>query len=513
MSGAKGISQIELERLNRSIHRDQYIPLSEPNTNVPINGESPPKPLFHTIFFKSFTNTIWHSTNKLILDKSNPVASKLDLYGKSVDVDTITYKVPHSIHMLIETTCIMPIPKVWIKKECEGKARIRWGLNLGPSSIYKTVFKNGDDKIDGYSGGWIKTFYNWGYPRSQIECINESIGNIPALTTWSTTSIEAAELRFTMPYFYSYPEDKLMSAFPVFLLGNQCNLTKTLTIPSKLAETLLQIEVTGDGKEWKPLTNPKYFNGIVSVSEHNPPALEVYYGMITDDEKESYYFDNRGNEINRHIYPIHQVIESAAPNITMPGLNAIIPVNCGPLVAVFCNGVNLDAVAEKETSNYTTNSKDPREGVSSIAKVEFHYDKTLRFTLTPSMMKQMETLRHAPGKPQLPGSFLGSFTHNPFKTQGMVGEVPDKAVIDNLVCTYTGVICKKKKEDVEEIFSPSDIIEKALLDQTSLPSQLERHDHSSLTGYWTEVFMLTHANLEFNLKDITDQRNYTLRLF
>lgn len=483
-----GISTIELDRLTNSPYKDWYVP------PVPEPGKPPGKPLaFRTIFFKDFSNTIWHSTNKITLGGSNPVEVKHELYGTQKSASVITYEVPHNIDILIETTCIMNIPKVWVKKAFEGKARIRWGLNLGPSGIYSTTFKSGDTFLDGFSGGWMKTFYNWAMSQSESDCVNESIGNIPELTEWNMVSIEPKELRFTIPYFYDYPEDKLSGAFPIFLLGGKGELTKTLTIPAKFTESLLQVELSKDGRTWKPAP-AKYFNDIVAIGEHSPPVLSLYYGMLTQEEKDSYYSDDDGHEFLKHVYPIHQIIETKAHNVTKPGMNAPVPINTGPTLAIFVNGINLDSVAMKETSNYTTNAENPEEGVSSIAKVDFFYDKTLRFTLTPSMMRQMETLRHVPGKPRLPGAFFGAITHRPFRTHGMVGEVPDKTTPDMLVCTYTGIT--SKKEEHEETVDPSELIDRVMSDDLS-SLQLEKHDHSSTNGYATEVFVLVHRNLEF----------------
>lgn len=502
-------SQIEFERLKNSTYRDWYVPPPPPSAdgNAPT---APPQP-FRTIFFKDFSNTIWHSTNKVTLGGSNPVPTKFNLYGTQRDANTISYDVPHNIDMLIETTCIMHIPKVWIKKPFEKRARIRWCLNVGLSGIYNTAFKNGDTNLDDFSGGWTKTFYNWAIDNSMKDCIDESIGNIDELTNWNMSCIESKELRFTIPYFYGYPEDRLSGAFPVFLLGDQCNLTKTLTIPSKFTESLLQVELTKDGETWKPAPN-KYFNTIVAIGEQNPPVLSIYYGMLTKEEKESYFYDANGADIQRHIYPIHHVVESQAHNTTQPGMNATVSINTGPALAIFVNGINLDAVHEsKETSNYTTNAENPNLGVSSIAKVDFFYDKVLRFTLTPSMMKQMETLRHVPGKPKLPGSFFGTITHRPFRTQGMVGEVPDKTTPDTLLCTYTGTTAKK--EEAEEAVDPSELIDLALADVDFKPLRLEKHDHSSVNGYATEVFVLAHRNLEFTRVAGGAKPSYSVRTF
>jgi len=487
-----GTSTIELDRLNNSPYKDLYIP------PVPEPGKPPVKPrAFRTIFFKDFSNTIWHATNTITLGGSNPVEAKHELYGTQKNALVITYDVPENIDILIETTCVMNTPKAWIKKAFEGKARIRWGLNLGPSGIYATTFKSGDTFLDGFSGGWMKTFYNWAISQSESECVSESIGNVPELTDWSMTSIDAKELRFTIPYFYGYPEDRLSGAFPIFLLGEKGKLTKTLTIPAKFTESLLQVELSNDGKVWKPAP-AKYFNDIVAIGEHGHPVLSLYYGMLTQDEKESYYFgeDEKGNTFEhlKHVYPIHHVIEIKAHNVTKPGMNAAVPINTGPALAFFANGVNLDSVANKETSNYTTNAENPKEGVSSIAKVDFFYDKTLRLTLTPSMMKQMETLRHVPGKPKLPGAFFGAITHRPFRTHGMVGEVPDKTTPDMLVCTYTGIT--GKKEEIEETVDPSELIDRVMSNDLS-SLRLEKHEHSSTNGYATEVFVLVHRNLEF----------------
>lgn len=502
-------STIELDRLNKSPYKDWYIP------PPPENSKAPAKPrAFRTIFFKDFSNTIWHSTNCITLGGSNPVEIKHELYGIQKTAFVVTYDVPENIDVLIETTCIMNTPKVWIKKAFEGKARIRWSLALGPSGIYSTVFKSGDTFVDGFSGGWMKTFYNWAISQAEKECVNESIGNVPELTNWSATSIESKELRFTIPYFYGYPEDKLSGAFPIFLLGEKGKLTKTLTIPAKFTESLLQVEVSNDGKTWKPAP-AKYFSDIVAIGEHSPPALSLYYGMLTQEEKDSYYFDEdeQGNsrEILQHVYPIHHVIENKAYNVTKPGMNAPIPINTGPVLAIFVNGINLDSVANKETSNYTTNAENPEEGVSSIARVDFYYDKTLRFTLTPSMMKQMETLRHVPGKPKLPGAFCGAITNRPFRTHGMVGEVPDKTTPDTLVCTYTGIT--GKKEDIEETIDPSELIDRVMSDDSYLNSRLEKHDHSSTNGYATEVFVLVHRNLEFTRISNDKIPVYTVRTY
>lgn len=507
-----GVSQIELERLIESQYNELYIPPSDNSNNNQKKIE------YHTIFFKSFTNTIWNSTGKVILKQETPTPVSFDLYGQNVDAVSITYTVDSSIAFLIDTHCIYPLPKVSFKKECNGKFRFRWCSNPGPSGIYRTIMKNGDIVLDNFSGSWIRTFYNWAFPTSDVSCINESIGNTPELCDWNNSCIESHELRFMIPYFYSYPEDKLSGSFPVFLLGSQCDLTKTLIFPSDIVSALLRVEGTTDGNKWSPIDR-KYINSLISTGPYNKPTLESYYGMITNEEKDHFYYDEDGNEIKHHVYPIHQVIELGDKNPTFPGRTSTISINSSPAVAIFCDGVNIDSVKQKEYSNCSTNSMNSKDGSSSIARVDFYYDKKLKFTLTPSMMKSMETFRHVPGKPQLPGYLFHAFTHRPFRSQGMVGAITGggnsksaKSSTDNLICTYTGIY-SEKQEDVEEIVDPSDIIEKALSRVESKTHRHERDEYSSQNGYWTEAFVLTHANLKFSLKDVTpDHRTFTIQI-
>lgn len=507
-----GASQIELERLHESQYNSLYIPPSEDDKAQ--GGKID----YHTIFFKSFTNTIWNSTGKLILKQQTPTQVSFDLYGKSVEATSITYDVDSSIAFLIDTMCIYSFPKISFKKECNGKFRFRWCSNPGPSGIYRTVMRNGDITLDNFSGSWIRTFYNWAFQPSDMNCINESIGNIPDMCEWNRNYIESTELRFMMPYFYSYPEDKLSGAFPVFLLGSQCDLTKTLIYPTNIVNALLRVEGTSDGSIWTPIER-EYINSLITVGPYNPPILESYYGMITDAEKEHFYFDDEGNEIKQHVYPIHQVVELGDKNPTFPGRTSTIAINSSPAVAIFCDGVNIDAVKNREYSNCSTNSGNAKEGISAISRVDFYYDKKLKFTLTPSMMKSMETFRHLPGKPQLPGYLFHAFAHRPFRTQGMVGAITgggnsksSKSTTDNLICTYTGTSAKKN-DDIGEIIDPSDIIERALSGSNFKSGKQERDDNSSQNGYWTEAFVLTHTSLIFNLKEVTpDHRTFTIQI-
>lgn len=511
-----GASQIELERLYESQYKSLYIPPSEDDKTVTDKID------YHTIFFKSFTNTIWNSTGKIMLKQETPIQISYDVFGQSMLATSITYNVDSNIGFLIDTMCIYPFPKVSFKKECNGKFRFRWCSNPGPSGIYRTIMKNGDVVLDNFSGSWIRTFYNWAFQTSDVNCINESIGNTPEMCEWNKNTIEAHELRFMIPYFYSYPEDKLSGAFPVFLLGSQCNITKTLIYPSNLVDALLRVEGTTDGENWTPIDR-EYIHSLINVGPYNTPTLECYYGMITDAEKEHFYFEELSNgelrEIKQHEYPIHQVIELGDKNPTYPGRTSTISINSSPAVAIFCDGVNIDAVKQREYSNCSTNSVEPKEGVSAISRIDFYYDKKLKFTLTPSMMKSMETFRHFPGKPQLPGYLFHAFSHRPFRTQGMVGVITgggnsksSKSTTDNLICTYTGTVTKKN-DDISEIIDPSDIIEKALSGASFKSGKQERDDHSSQNGYWTEVFVLTHASLKFILKETTsDHRTFAIQI-
>src|SRR5437762_2917525 len=94
-------TQIELSRLEKSVYKSYYIP-NKNSTNVNT---------FSSVFYKSFTNTIWYSTTMKILESTTVITDKVTTNNQKIyDSTTLTYKVENGYDFLIDTTCVMGLP-------------------------------------------------------------------------------------------------------------------------------------------------------------------------------------------------------------------------------------------------------------------------------------------------------------------------------------------------------------------------------------------------------------------
>lgn len=483
--------QLELTRLVNSKFSNFYIP------KATTSGGKIPE--FKTVFFKGFNSTIWHGFSKTQLKvESNPVMRK-EFMRRNLNVTITTFKVDNTNDFLVRTTAIIEPPRVSVKDEIKGKVRIKWCKYLGPSTCLECTFKSGDVVLDHFSSGWIRNFFDWAYGPENRDVINNSVGNIPSLTEWTTT-LESKELRFRLPFFYSYPEDNLTAAFPIFLLGSQSLLTKTLTHPTDMVDALLRVEVTEDGEHWTPSPIDKPPHALLNIGPQSSPALEVRYGRIMDGEKANFCYDEEDNLIKEIIYPIHRVSERTDKDYTLPGKTSTFSLNGGPIVAVFPSGINGDSIDCKEWYNFTTDGNDHTKGKSSLTKIDIYYDQVLKESIRPSNMECMETLENFPGQPISKGRFYHSWTPRPFKTDGMVGAVFEKAYNCHVICTYTNNSKKEKAADEDDLNNPAKILDSYLKDRT-----VDVIDEKTTSkGYITELFTLTHNNLVFTYDKTVD---------
>jgi hypothetical protein len=503
--------QIELSRLLKSQYKQLYIPVGDTN--------------FVSHFFKGFNHTIWNSIVRKPLDvKSNP-HSKMDHLRRNHGIVDASYTIDQSYDFLIRTVVTMETPRITVNPKYTGRIRFKWCKYPGPSACFHNAFKYGDEIIEEFPSQWIKTFFNWGYGSEYSESINNSTGNISKLTEWATNEIPKSELRFTIPYFYNRPEDKLTTSFPMFLLGTKTELTKKMKYPSDIVRSLLMIEINRDGVEWKQVPKSGYdklidIQKLISIGSVMSPTLEAKYAKVTEEEKwrimhrRTLKGDKYVDEpIDEFVYPMQRVTTIYDCDFTRPGKTSTHKINLSPTAAFFCNGINGDALESGESSNYTTNSDNPANGLSAISKIQVKYDMAIKETIYPSMMKSMDVHENLPGVPRLSGSFYNTWTHRPLKTDGMIGVILDSQDDCSVVCTYTSNIPKNKEIVMDGESKDNDAT--SILDSLMEEESDTVYDDSSIirTGYITELFVITHSNMIFTYANTIDGRRvYTMSI-
>lgn len=498
------LTQKELDNLTRSSYKGLYVP--EEDTS------------YNSHFYKGFNHTVWHGNIRKSLEvTSNPI-TKIEHLRHEHNVVNATYKVDNAYDLLVRTVVSLETPRIVANPKLKGRVRMKWCKKPGPSACFRVIFKNGDTLIEEFTSQWIKTFYDWAYHRSEQSIIDDSVGNTKDMCEWSYDTIEGKELRFTIPFSYSRPEDKLSTAFPMFLLGPQSVLTKTLVYPHDIVSSLLLIEVSKDGEKWVPLPKNADLSNFITVGAYTNPSLEVKYAKITDEEKwrfmhESIVAEGQRKDIpiDEFVFPMQRVTEIRDSDYTLPGKTSTHRINLSPVTAIFCNGINGDALSRGETSNFTTNGNDQEDGISAISKVDIIYDKIVKETIRPIMMRSMDVSENLPGVPKFPGSFYYSWTNRPFKTDGMVGAVFKAHDDCKIVCTYTSAKQKQKEQvqDHNQNLDPSRLLESLIDDEEDTV-----YDESMASrGYITELYVMTHTNMIFTYSSNEgDRRIYKLTI-
>lgn len=432
---AKSAAQIELKRMLDDVsHRSQHMPI-----NICSNGDNDDSESdeFHdteseeiaSIYKRNFVKTFWYS-NPIELFESLQTSPIVDSRGELIRT---VYRVDPKMDYLQSNEIQIPLPAVSLKQKPKSKCnlRIAWTPNPGVNSIVEVDFRVGDIVINKLDTGAIDDYMKWGNPLAQNSIRDDSIGDVASLTSWNT-SLPAKTCIFTLPMFYTYSGG---SAFPLFLLDSQTQVTHRLTYWNSPIQELLRIEIETDVKGtkiWRPIAKKETYPYLVNHGKIHSPIFTGEYGMITAEEKEETYQEDK------IAIPIHDMLTVRSPNTIKYGSAHTFGLeSTDPVIAMFWKAVNVDAERRNNRTNYTTNPDDIRLGQSPISSTEFRYGETDKFRRSSDQLRSMNMLKVFPNVPVVNGYGAFAFSKNPFAVRGHTGVIFSNDPPCKLTCSFT----------------------------------------------------------------------------
>lgn len=424
---AKSAAQIELRRMLSDVsHMSQHVPINTCNNDY---DSDEPEEEIASVCKRNFVKTFWYSN----VEEQFELLRSSSVKDDRGELIRTVYKVNQTMDYIYSNEIQIPLPAVSIKpeREYQSKLRIAWTPNPGVNSIVETEFCVGDIVINRLDTGAIDDYMKWGVPHANNDLRDYSIGDIASLTSWNK-NLPAKICIFTIPFCYTYSGG---SAFPLYLLNSQTQITHSLTTWSSPIQELLRIEIQVelDGvKVWKPVEKKQNYLRLINHGKIHSPIFIGEYGMMTEDEKEETYKDSI------IAIPIHSMITIKNDNLVKYGSSDPIKLKTDdPVIAMFWKAVNVDAERRNNRTNHTTNPDDIRLGYAPITSCGFRYGETSKFRRIDEQMRSINNLKVFPNVPTVNGYNAFAFSRNPFGVRGHSGVIFSNDPVCTLFCNYT----------------------------------------------------------------------------
>lgn len=355
-------------------------------------------------FYRAFIKSTWYSS----------VPMKLKC---TTDGEEAVYTVNDSFHFLMYSYMRFLLPSVRVKPEYKGRVRIAWCHNIGTNVTLQATFKEDDNKHQTWDNVWADLYFQF-YQRSgagQRKNHNIGIGNVKCLEDW-TDFLPPYPINVDQPWFYSM--DPTL-AFPIFYKNSQTRAEHRYTFRRKIAD-LLRVQILGKDLEWKNTTRKiQTYLDINSSATLKMPELWGRYAYITDSEIKWYKCKQVRTFYTRDI----EICDT--PNENKYGSTAEIILRCtNPCLAFFWVSENLNATANHNYSNYTTDTNDLYSGWDPIKTTTLKYGTTERLKNMPSdHFSIAEPRKHFPSAPSERGYHGYSYANDSTSQYGDIGIV------------------------------------------------------------------------------------------
>lgn len=355
-------------------------------------------------FYKVFTKSTWYS-------------SLLMKLKRTADGDEVIYSVNNSFHFLMYSYLRFILPPIRVKPEYKGRVRIAWCHNVGTNIISQAVFKEDDDTYQTWDNYWTDMYFQYFQYEGagKREAHNIGIGNIECLEGW-TEFLPSYPINVDQPWFYSMDH---ALAFPIFYKNTLTRAEHRYTFRRKITD-LLRIQILDNKEQWRESKAPidKYLD-VRSTATFGLPELWGRYAYITEAEVKWYKCQTT------RIFYIRDVAICDTPNPNKYKSNAEITLHCtNPCLAFFWVAENRDATANRNFSNYTTDTNDLYNGWDPIKTTSLTYGTTARLDRMPSdHFSLAEPRKHFPSTPNERGYHGCSFSWDSTSYHGDIGMV------------------------------------------------------------------------------------------
>jgi len=355
-------------------------------------------------FYRTFIKSTWYS--------SMPMKLKC-----TADGDEVVYTVNNSFHFLMYSYMRFTLPPVRVKQEYKGRVRIAWCHNVGTNPVKQAVFKEDDDTYQSWDSVWADIYFQF-YQDSgagKRDSHNNGIGNVKCLEDWNET-LPPYPINVDQPWFYSMDH---ALAFPIFYKHSQTRAEHRYIFRRKIVD-LLRVQILGKDKKWKDCTRKvhSYLDTSPSATIRTP-ELWGRYAYITDPEIKWYKCKEGRTFYTRDV----EICDTPNPNKYKS--TAEINLHCtNPCLAFFWVAENLDATANHNYSNYTTDTNDLYSGWDPIKTTTLKYGTTVRLDNMPSdHFSIAEPRKHFPSTPNERGYHGYSYAWDSTSFHGDIGIV------------------------------------------------------------------------------------------
>lgn len=311
-------------------------------------------------------------------------------------------------------------PLIRVKSEFKGRVRIAWCHNLGTNVVKQAVFKEDDDVYQTWDNVWADIYFQFYQDggAGKRETHNIGVGNVACLENWSEF-LPSYPINVDQPWFYSLDN---ANAFPIFYKNSQTRAEHRYKQRRKIAD-LLRVQILGRDNKWKnTIRNIHKYLDMGPSATLKLPELWGRYAYITEPEIKWYKCGGTRSFFIRNI-------ESCdTPNPNKYKSIAQINLHCtNPCLAVFWVSENLDATANHNYSNYTTDIDDLYSGWDPIKTTTLKYGTIPRLDNMPSdHFSIAEQRKHFPSAPSVRGYHGYSFASDSSSFHGDIGMVFDK---------------------------------------------------------------------------------------
>lgn len=307
----------------------------------------------------TFTRGQWNSAFTEELRRSND------------NEDEFTYSINETRDILEYSYATWPSPNMRVREPFRDDTRICWPKNLCTNRFIDCKFYSADLLVHEFDGVWIDAYYQAFMKNKEgaRDAHNLNIGNIPALTEWSTELPETS-MEFDLPWFYS---EHPALAYPLYKLHqSKAKSFHTFKMRNSVWQ-FLRMCIKDEKGEWQTVSAIDYRDRLEPFNERLPyPKIWGRYAMLTAAEKACL---NVGSisYIIRNVIPVNTDNKFNLGTTQTVSLATI----AAPCLGIFWMTENVTASQSNCLSNYTTHESVDERGYARnpIETVTLKYTK------------------------------------------------------------------------------------------------------------------------------------------
>lgn len=341
--------------------------------------------------------------------------------------EEVIYTASKKFDVLFKSEVHINLLPIKVNDKFKSRIEICYPHNPGHNICYSGELKVDDDHHQTIDSIWLD-IYSQFYMKSGTgmrEHYDRMIGNIPCLTEWNT-ELPGVKLIVPQPFYYSRNTRVGLRT----LRSSMNTVTHHYKIRNKITDILrMRVRVKTDEESedepmWKEIPcNLKYLDIIGNRKTLPVPELWGRYSLMTDEEREwhksfSSVDPTRANfngKIRPNVIYTEDIVVASSDNPTSLGSTDVIPLHCkSPCKALFWVAQNIEAIENRNFSNYTTNPDDLYGGWNPCANIDLKYGGTPKIRKwSHEHFDLSECWDFFPSAPSEPGYNAMSYSYDP----------------------------------------------------------------------------------------------------